>query len=87
MFNEVSTETRKCENITSLTHIELASYYNELVIQFKVSESFLLNHIEREIQEEYRTIAEEKIRQNIRLLDEEILPLLALVVSKLANKM
>ena len=81
MFNEISRETVSCENITSLTHSELASYYNELVIQLKVSETFLLNHTEREIQEEHRIETEEKIQQIIDLLDEEILPLLAFVVS------
>jgi len=81
VFNEISRETVSCENITSLTHSELASYYNELVIQLKVSETFLLNHTEREIQEEHRVEAEEKMQQIIDLLDEEILPLLAFVVS------
>ena len=81
MFNEVSTEAPSCDDISSITHAELIRYFNEFVIQLEVSESVLLNFTEKEIQGKYRSKAEEKIQQIIDLLDEEILPTLALTVS------
>ena len=55
-------------------------------MQLRVSEAILLNFIEKEIQEKYRTKAEESIQKIIELLDEEILPMLALVVSQFMVK-
>jgi len=81
VFNKVSTEASRCDDISSVTHTELIRYFNEFVIQLKVSESILLNFIEKEIQAKYRSKAEEEIQQIIDLLDEEILPTLALTVS------
>ena len=70
-----------CENITSLTHAELASYYNEFVIQLKVFQTVLPNHVEKEIMPEERSKVEEHMQEIIYLLDEEILPVFAVLVS------
>ena len=80
VFNEISTETI-CENVINLTRSELTSYYNELVLQLKISQSFLINNIEKEIQAEYRMDVEETMKQIINLLDKNILPALEVSVS------
>jgi len=84
LFNEISTKASRCDNISGLTHAELTDYFNEFIIQLKVSEVILLNFIEKEVQKKHRSEAEERIQQIIELLDEEILPALALTVSLLA---
>jgi len=80
VFNEVFTET-VCENVINLTRSELTNYYNELVLQLKISQSFLINNIAKEIQVEYRMDVEETLKQIINLLDRNILPRLELSVS------
>ena len=81
VFNEVATKTI-CEYAKNLTRIELTSYYNELVLQLKISQSFLINNFEKEIQAEYRMDVKEKINQIINLLNRSILPALEISVSR-----
>ena len=66
-----------------MTRTELTSYYNEFVLQLKVSQRFLTNIIQKEIQAEYRMDIEEMIKQIINLLDKNILPALEVSVSKI----
>ena len=77
----------KCHKATtSLKRSQLVDYYNELVIQLRIAENFINTSISREIQESKRAQVEEAQRKVIKLLRENILPLITVVVSSFVRK-
>ena len=81
-FHEVSNYTVVCQQAaTCLKRSQLVFYYNELVIQLRIAETLINTSISREIQERWRTQVENRQRKIIKILRENILPLMDVVVS------
>jgi len=80
MFYDTLGATVCANTTTCLKRSELVSYYNELVLQLRIAEHLVNTSLSREINETYRIIAERRQRK-IKLLHENILPLLDIVVS------
>lgn len=81
MFYETPDITVCPNTTTCLKRTKLVSYYNELVLQLRIAEHFVNTSISREIKERHRINAEKKQKKIIKLLHENILPHLDIVVS------